>query len=364
MVLKLHSRGYDKGAVDFCSEFIKNPNNRPIYVLGCNIYAESINKACNIDGFIDDFTQNKIFCNKPIVQTWNIPQNSLVVSSVIGRPITAKHVLNKIGVKHLDYFAFYRYSGLHLQAVTFWQNFQEDFNINYKKYDWLHDHFSDKESQTTLTKLLNFRLTANLKYMEGFSDRQDQQYFEPFLNLNTQGETFIDAGGFEGETSIEFIKHCKNFQEIHFFEPEEKNMNKAKQVLQQTGNVYYYPFGLSDTGETCLFCGDGSISSISDTGNIKINVDCMDELLPCNTTPTFIKMDIEGAEKKALAGAKKIIMRHHPRLAVCVYHKGNDLWRIPEQILSYYPDYKMFLRHYTEGVTETVMFFMDKLHRA
>ena len=43
---------------------------------------------------------------------------------------------------------------------------------------------------------------------------------------------------------------------------------------------------------------------------------------------TFIKMDIEGAELKALDGAKNIIKDDVPDLAICVYHNVNHLWDI------------------------------------
>ncbi len=71
-------------------------------------------------------------------------------------------------------------------------------------------------------------------------------------------------------------------------------------------------------------------------------------------------MDIEGAEYDALRGAEQTISEHHPRLAISVYHRVDDLRRIPELVLSYRSDYDLFLRHYTEGVTETVMFFIPR----
>jgi hypothetical protein len=75
---------------------------------------------------------------------------------------------------------------------------------------------------------------------------------------------------------------------------------------------------------------------------------------------TFIKMDIEGSECNALAGAHETICRCHPRLAVAVYHHAGDLWRIPQLVLATRDDYSLYLRHYTEGVVETVMFFIPQ----
>jgi len=75
----------------------------------------------------------------------------------------------------------------------------------------------------------------------------------------------------------------------------------------------------------------------------------------------LIKLDIEGAEFEAITGAANHIHRHTPRIAVCVYHNQSDFWRIPERILELNDHYKIYLRHYSEGILETVMFFVPKI---
>ena len=69
-------------------------------------------------------------------------------------------------------------------------------------------------------------------------------------------------------------------------------------------------------------------------------------------------MDIEGWEMNALKGAEKLIATSKPKLAICVYHKHNDIIELYEYIKSINSDYKVYLRHYTEGVVETVMYFI------
>jgi Methyltransferase FkbM domain len=66
--------------------------------------------------------------------------------------------------------------------------------------------------------------------------------------------------------------------------------------------------------------------------------------------PTFVKMDIEGAESAALAGSHRVIREGRPLLAVAAYHKQADLWELPRQIHDMMADYRMFLRpHAGEG---------------
>lgn len=203
---------------------------------------------------------------------------------------------------------------------------------------------------------MNFRLHQNLNYMKGFDDCQHRQYFEDFLNLQKSGETFVDIGGFDGFTSREFARRCPRYNSIHLFEPEKTNMEGAKRNLANQENTYFYEVGLSNTNKTLKFSSTGSSSKVSSDGDIEINVIRLDEL-PLKDV-TFLKMDIEGSELDALRGAKDLIASLKPRLAISVYHRSEDLRTISEYILMLNPSYKCYLRHYTEGVTETVLFFV------
>ena len=67
-------------------------------------------------------------------------------------------------------------------------------------------------------------------------------------------------------------------------------------------------------------------------------------------------MDIEGAELEAIMGAKKIIQKYKPVLAISIYHKVEDIWSIPKMILEINPSYKFYLGHYSVTAAETVLY--------
>jgi FkbM family methyltransferase len=55
----------------------------------------------------------------------------------------------------------------------------------------------------------------------------------------------------------------------------------------------------------------------------------------------YIKLDIEGAEPKALVGAKATLAKYKPRLSVASYHQPDHPKVIPEIIRAARPDYQM-----------------------
>lgn len=81
----------------------------------------------------------------------------------------------------------------------------------------------------------------------------------------------------------------------------------------------------------------------------------LDTLLASNKV-TFIKMDIEGAEQNALEGAKQIIQKQTPKLAICIYHSLEDLWEVPLQIKRMVPEYKIGVRHHAANMGDTVCY--------
>jgi|LakMenE18May11ns_1017448.scaffolds.fasta_scaffold9872484_2 FkbM family methyltransferase len=352
----VHSQ-INNNAVKFCKKFING--NSPRYVFGCNSYGKSIADKIKIKGFIDDEIKENYYYGKKVFKSNEVEKAALVVSAVVlGRPLTALSKLKKHSLSVLDYFAFQKYSGLDLKNVVCLDEFNNDFYNNLNHYKWIFDNLADAESKVILNKIINFRISKDLFFMKNFIDSQYRQYFEPFLKLQETGETFIDVGCYDGFTSIEFIKRFPNYKSIHIFEPEPNNMKIVKKNLSKFKNISYHPYGASDKNQSLKFKSAGSASIISDHGDISIKVKKIDDLI--KNSCSFIKMDIEGGEIAAINGASKTICRFSPRLAISVYHKVNDLWKIPQEILKINSNYKIYLRHYTEGFTETVMFFVPK----
>jgi FkbM family methyltransferase len=173
-----------------------------------------------------------------------------------------------------------------------------------------------------------------------------------------QREVFVDCGCFDGNNSIEFKNWCCNNNRegyVYAFEPDPINiMNIENKLNEEDVKHTVIAKGVWNEKDILKFNCGGVGSCIDKDGKIEIEVDSIDNIVKSEVT--FIKMDIEGAEYKAIQGARKTIEKYHPKLAVCVYHKPEDIWELPLLIHEVNPEYKMFLRHYSFAANETVLY--------
>lgn len=193
-----------------------------------------------------------------------------------------------------------------------------------------------------------------------------RQYFDLPCMPHVKEEVFVDAGGFDGKTSKLFMQWCGgHYQKIYIVEPEKQNIAMIKDGfdhdLISSGKIDIIPHGLWDKECMLEFTekenGASHIAENADEagGNSTfVSVMPLDQLIEGDVS--FIKMDIEGAEYKAIKGAEQIIKRCRPKLAVSIYHKAEDIWELSEMILRICPDYRLYLRHYSIAQAETVLY--------
>lgn len=191
-------------------------------------------------------------------------------------------------------------------------------------------------------------------------DMSKRQYFDlPELKGKSKGqkESFIDAGSFDGRTSVLFAEWCQNnYSHIWAFEPDERNIEKCKKTLEcLEGIKAVISKGLWNEKTELSFANESNGGSkILESGERKVCVDKLDSMIQDKVT--FIKMDIEGSEFRALKGSEEIIKRDRPKLAISIYHKAEDIWELPLLILKINPEYRLYLRHYSTAAAETVLY--------
>ncbi len=177
----------------------------------------------------------------------------------------------------------------------------------------------------------------------------EESYFLDSVYGIAAGEVFVDCGAFDGDTAKQVLSRNRDFARIFAVEADPENFRKLREwagtLEPETGgriSLCNVAVG-SRRGQLRFNATGGDGACIAEDGDVVVDCMTIDELVG-EEKPTFIKMDIEGFEMDALEGARGVIQKFQPILSICVYHRQEDLWRIPLFIHSLGKDYRMFLR--------------------
>ena len=309
-------------------------------------------KGCKICYFIDDNKDKqgtyingiKVVSLEDIICT-----AKFTILICIPNPINIYHQLVNLGYKDVRYFPVMMNEN-DFYNVSLIQKNQSEIS---KVYGLLADDFS----KLVFCNILKHRITIDFSFFSTIVS--EKQYFPSDIFSLNDRECFVDGGSYKGETIADFVSATNNkFNYIYGFEPDKQNFHTLFENTLHIGSqrLKLFNAGLySKTGETGFNSQGNSGSSISEAGNDKIFLVKLDDVVG-EYNPTYIKLDIEGAEEEALCGMKNTIMAYHPKLAISIYHKATDLWELPLIIHNFAPSYSIYIRHYTNCLNETICY--------
>ena len=192
------------------------------------------------------------------------------------------------------------------------------------------DHDSRREYLTQLSYLLSAMDGIEVTRPTGAT------YFPSDLIQLSHDEVFVDCGAYDGDTLASFLRASGGrFQKVVAIEPDPIAAGRLREVRESLPSetherVIIHEKAVGATSGRVTFEGGGTPGSrLSDSGDVSVECATLDELLG-HVAPTFIKMDIEGAEEGALTGAANTIRDHRPVLAICLYHLQADIYRLPD----------------------------------
>lgn len=181
------------------------------------------------------------------------------------------------------------------------------------------------------------------------------------------GDYVIDGGACFGDTSLYFAHEVGSKGQVFSFEfvPDnlkilQKNLD-LNSSLKKNINVIERPLWCDSTSN--LFVTEnGPASQVfmeePSQYDFKVSTISIDDYVKENKIKKidFIKLDIEGAELECLKGAKETLLKHKPKLAICLYHDIEHFVSIPKYINELLPEYEFFIDHYTIHLAETVLY--------
>ncbi len=225
-------------------------------------------------------------------------------------------------------------------------------------YQRLNDLLIDERSKNELTAHLYFRLHLDFN---GLPEPIGPN-FSYLKNRLPPDIVFVDGGAFDGDTVRGFLDLVnENFTRIFAFEPDFSNFAKLKAFHQSLPSslkekIYVMNAGLWSKNNCLGFQTTATAGScLSPEASNKINVFSVDESIQTESL-ILLKLDVEGAERDALYGAKKILQEGRAIVVVAAYHQPDDLWSLPELILAFNSGYSFGLRSHGDDGADLMLY--------
>jgi FkbM family methyltransferase len=233
--------------------------------------------------------------------------------------------------------------------------------------------FFDNEDKYFFELLTDLRLSDNESNIFDFLKSVSQTFKVPYLdyiNKNFKGDVILEGGVSDGTDSVHFYNFFINENlKIYGFEPfiEAFEASEHMPALIQKG-MEVFPWALWDEDKDMFFNKNEfstSTSSVVRNNPAQVTaeyttvkgckIDSFVNIMAIDSVCLF-KLDIEGAEMEALEGAREMIMKYKPQLAISIYHKKEHLYEIPELLKELHPGYKFKLGFYSSTFIDTILY--------
>ena len=221
--------------------------------------------------------------------------------------------------------------------------FDIDFAQKYKnELKTVYEKLYDEQSKKVFENTVNFKLTGKPEYLWDIETNKSEAY--EILKLSIR-ENYLDLGAYTGDTVAEFIQNTNAYSSIIAVEPDNRNYKKLLENTKNYVNITCINSAVSNEKGVQIMTTNHGRGNSTSQNMVEVKTVTVDGICE-NFTPTFIKMDIEGNELKAIDGGIKIIKNAKPKMYIACYHTPFDLFEIPLKILHFVPQYKLYMRHH------------------
>ena len=202
----------------------------------------------------------------------------------------------------------------------------------------------EDDSKDIFAGCVDFMFGGELDVLKNITTEKNEA-FENILKLGND-ESYLDLGAYRGDTVEEFLNYCNGeYSDITALEPDRRTFKKLEAYLENVEKSTAYQYAVYSENKTLIFSNKaGRQSTISEKG-MEVRAVSVDSLYS-DKTVTYIKMDVEGAEKEAIRGAENTLKNQKPKLNIALYHRSEDIFSIPLQLAKINPEYKFHIRRH------------------
>lgn len=220
----------------------------------------------------------------------------------------------------------------------------------------------DEKSREVFDALIGMRTGLSITLSEQVKSPHDDEYFDKNFVKHKQATHFVDAGAATGDTLHRLETHFGPVEQAWLFEPELPTYYEALKSLAMRSNIWLFNMGLDEISSRTRYEPNLSYDiSCEIQSEIPTNITSYIQGVPLDGVITgkvgLFKLDIEGMEARALRGARGVIARDKPTLAVCAYHRPDDYWKLMDEVFAIRTDYRVGIRLYAEILEDITLYF-------
>ncbi len=173
--------------------------------------------------------------------------------------------------------------------------------------------------------------------VESFN-KKNWHYYEIPQTTVTVNDIVVDCGSAEGLFAFLVQNRCKK---IYLIEPLSKFVSGLRKTFEHAENVEIFPLAVSDKEYSTGISNNDISSALTDNGGGEsVEVTTLDKIFFEKGLPvSYLKLDLEGYDYKALIGGKELIRKYKPKIAVTTYHEKRHEEEIRKYLLSIVPEY-------------------------
>lgn len=222
---------------------------------------------------------------------------------------------------------------------------------NKSQLEKVYKMLADEQSKKVFENVVLYKLSGKIDYLRECETPADEKF--DILRIGTE-ETVVDLGAYDGDTLVEFLNGTSmQFTKLYAMEPDSKNYRKLKRRLYMIGSALLeaYNVGAWDEDTSMMFDmrsgrSSSANSSLKRAARVREVKMMKTDTMLRGEPATYIKIDVEGAEENALRGARETIAKFRPKMNVALYHRNEDMFKLPLLISELNRKYKFYMRHH------------------
>ena len=348
-----------------CAGAVFPTTGRPLWVYGGGTFGRDVADAIQavgyeVAGFIEQDAQRVEAWGRPVRALGDVAFKGAIAQiavAVFNRSHPLGPIVAKVRASGIDdVFMPWDYYGI-LREHLGWRYWLEDSGFPYRHFDDLarvYEKLADAQSRDCLRNLVAFRTGLNYSY-SGHTDPVRQYFNELTLPKLSAGAGYVDGGAYDGDTFFQ-LRSLHAVGRAWLFEPDPWNFRALCAKASGSEAIHCLPLGLSDNQAFVRFQADGGEGSrVDDAGDSGITTVALDDVIGSEPID-LIKLDVEGAERAALTGARRTIERCAPTLTVSAYHRPNDFWDLMDLLHEFDSNYRFYLRQHYFNTFDLVLY--------